>query len=201
MHNALQQPISEAEILLRLKTAQRQSFHEKPLLQFDSHPARPAAVLIPLTQTNGEWQILFTRRANTVEHHKGQVSFPGGATDSQDTSAEDTALRESKEEIGLLPGDVRLLGRLNNMLTITNFYITPVVGVFPWPYTFKVHTVEVGRVFTIPLAWLSKRENWLEFACQETGQPLIAYLPYDGELLWGATARMTIEFLRTIQML
>lgn len=201
MHGTLQRPLSEAEIALRLQTAEHLSFHEKPFPQFDSRPARPAAVLIPLAYTDGDWQVLFTRRADTVEHHKGQVSFPGGAADPEDTSPEYTALREAEEEIGLQPSDVHVLGRLGEMLTVTNFHVTPVVGVFPWPYTFKVHTVEVGRVFTMPLAWLADQDNRWEFVRQETGRSLIAYLPYDGELLWGATARMTVEFIRAIGMM
>lgn len=198
---AAQQPLTEAEIMFRLRTTQHESFHEKPFPQFDSRPARPAAVLIPLTYADDDWRILFTRRADTVEHHKGQVSFPGGAADPEDASPEETALREAEEEIGLRRGDARVLGRLGDMLTVTNFHITPVVGVFPWPYTFKVHTVEVGRVFTMPLPWLADPNNRLEFVRKETGRSLIAYLPYDGELLWGATARMTVEFLRAMGMI
>ncbi len=197
----MRQTPSEAEIIFRLQTAQHQSFHEKPFPEFDSRPARPAAVLIPLTHTDGDWHILFTRRADTVEHHKGQVSFPGGAADPDDNSPEDTALRESEEEIGLRRSDVRVLGSLGEMLTVTNFLVTPIVGVFPWPYTFKVHTVEVGRVFTMPLPWLADQNNRMEFVRRETGRSLIAYLPYDGELLWGATARMTIEFIRALGMI
>lgn len=201
MPGTLKQPLSEAEIMFRLKTAQHPSFHEQPFPNFDSRPARPAAVLIPLTRVDDEWHLLFTRRTDTVEHHKGQVSFPGGASDPEDTSPEDTALREAQEEIGLQRGDVRLLGRMGEMLTITNFLVTPVVGVFPWPYTFKVHTVEVARVFTMPLFWLADSKNRMEFVRRETGRSLIAYLPYDGELLWGATARMTVEFLRALEMM
>lgn len=200
-HSILQQSLSETEIMFRLQIAKHESFHEKPFPQFDSRSARPAAVLIPLTYTDGDWHLLFTRRADTVEHHKGQVSFPGGAADPEDNSPEDTALREAEEEIGLLRGEVRVLGRLGEMLTVTNFIVTPVVGVFPWPYTFKVHTVEVGRVFTMPLSWLADQNNRMEFVRRETGRSLIAYLPYDGELLWGATARMTVEFLRAMGML
>ncbi|PWH13143.1 MAG: CoA pyrophosphatase [Anaerolineae bacterium] len=193
-------PLSEADLVLRLRAARLESFHETPFPQFNSRPARPAAVLLPLTAIEKEWHLLFTRRADTVEHHKGQVSFPGGATDPQDASPEETALREAEEEIGLRRDDVRIVGRLGEMLTVTNFLVTPIVGVFSWPYTFKIHTLEVGRVFTMPLAWLADPSNRMEFVRQETGRTLIAYLPYDGELLWGATARMTVEFLRAVQM-
>lgn len=192
--------LSESEIAFRLSTASHVSFHETPFPPFDSRPPRPAAVLLPLTTIADAWHLLFTRRADTVEHHKGQVSFPGGASDPEDASPEETALREAEEEIGLRRSDVRLLGRLGEMLTVTNFLVTPVVGTFSWPYTFKVHTPEVGRVFTMPLAWLADPANRMEFIRRETSRTLIAYLPYDGELLWGATARMTLEFLRAVGM-
>jgi 8-oxo-dGTP pyrophosphatase MutT (NUDIX family) len=190
--------LTEAEISQRLQTAQHRSFHETPFDPFLGRPARPAAVLLPLTLVDGEWHLLYTRRAETVEHHKGQVSFPGGATDQGDHSPEETALREAEEEIGLRREDVRVLGRLGSMLTVTNFHVTPVVGVFPWPYTFKVHNMEVGRVFTLPLVWLADSNNRQEFIRQETGRSVITYFPYDGELLWGATARMTVEFIRVL---
>jgi len=80
---------------------------------------------------DGEWHLLFTRRSDSVENHKGQVSFPGGACDGGETTPEETALREAQEEIGIEPRQVRVLGRLNSMLTITSFMVTPVVGVIP----------------------------------------------------------------------
>jgi 8-oxo-dGTP pyrophosphatase MutT (NUDIX family) len=193
--------LTETEIAARLRAAKHQSFHEKPFEQFSSRPPRTAAVLVPLTLVEDEWHVLYTRRADTVEHHKGQVSFPGGAADPEDTSIEETALREAEEEVGLRRADVRILGRLGEMLTVTNFHITPIVGVFPWPYAFTVHTIEVGRVFTMPLAWLADRGNWHEFIRAETGRSVIMYFPYDGELLWGATARMTVEFIRAIGLI
>src|SRR5215210_3621152 len=114
-----------------------------------------AAVLIPLTWYEDEWHVLFTRRTDTVESHKGQVSFPGGACDEGETTPEETALREAEEEIGIQPGDVKVLGRLSNLITITYFRVTPVVGVVRWPAVFRVGAHEVARIFTIPLAWLA----------------------------------------------
>ena len=154
-----------------------------------------AAVLVPLASVDGEWHLLYTRRTDRVESHKGQVSFPGGACDEGETTPEQTALREAHEEVGILPQDVRVLGRLTNMITITHFRVTPVVGVVPWPYVFRVGNDEVARVFTIPLAWLAEPRNRWEFPFPERKRALIAYHPYDGELLWGATARMTVDFL------
>ncbi len=157
-----------------------------------------AAVLIPLVWHADEWHVLFTRRTDKVESHKGQVSFPGGACDDGETTPEQTALREAEEEIGLNPGDVRVLGRIANMITITYFRVTPVVGVISWPTVFRVGEHEVARVFTIPLMWLANPINRWEFTMPGRNRTLIAYHPYDGELLWGATARMTVDFLRVL---
>ena len=193
--------LTQEELSSRLNTERHPSFYEEPFPEFSGRSPRAAAVLIPLTLVNGEWQVLFTRRTDIVEHHKGQVSFPGGATDPTDSSPVATALREAHEEIGLDPTDVHVLGRLGEMLTVTNFIITPIVAVFPWPYAFRVHTIEVARVFTIPLNWLANHDNWQEFVRKETQRTVITYYPFDGELLWGVTARMTVEFLRALQII
>lgn len=157
-----------------------------------------AAVLIPLALSGGEWHLLYTRRTDKVQSHKGQVSFPGGACDDGETTPEQTALRETEEEIGVQREDVTVLGRLSQLITITSYRVTPVVGVIPFPYAFKVAGVEVARVFTIPLLWLSDRNNYWEFFLRDSERSLITYHPFDGELLWGATARMTVSFLKTI---
>ena len=162
---------------------------------------RCAAVLVPLTYVQDEWHILFTRRTDRVESHKGQVSFPGGACDEGETTPEQTALREADEEIGMRPEDVTVLGRLSQLITISSFRVSPIVGVIPYPYAFKVASIEVARVFTIPLAWLANRNNYWEFSLRESERSLIAYHPFDGELLWGATARMTVNFLKTLEIL
>ncbi len=157
-----------------------------------------AAVLIPLTWFGNEWHLLYTRRTDKVETHKGQVSFPGGACDPGEETPEQTALREAQEEVGIRPQDVRLLGKLAPMLTVTSFRVTPVVGVVPWPYAFRVENAEVARVFTLPLAWLADRQNRWEFKLPGREYGLIVYHPYDGELLWGATAMMTDTFLKVL---
>jgi 8-oxo-dGTP pyrophosphatase MutT (NUDIX family) len=154
-----------------------------------------AAVLVPLVEADHDWHILYTRRTEQVESHKGQVSFPGGGCDAGETMAEQTALREAEEEVGIDPAGVRILGRLPNMITITGFRVTPVVGVIRWPAVFRLGEDEVERVFTIPLHWLANRSNRWEFRLPGRNGPVIAYHPYDGELLWGATARMTVDLL------
>jgi 8-oxo-dGTP pyrophosphatase MutT (NUDIX family) len=157
-----------------------------------------AAVLIPLVWYDDQWHLLFTRRTDTVESHKGQVSFPGGACDEGETTPEQTALREAEEEIGLDPKAIRVLGRLSNLITITYFRVTPVIGVVRWPAVFRVGAHEVARIFTMPLAWLANPSNRWQFEIPGRNRSLIAYHPYDGELLWGATARMTVDFLNVL---
>lgn len=159
---------------------------------------RCAAVLVPLLQQDDEWHLLFTRRTDKVESHKGQVSFPGGGCDEGETTPEETALREANEEIGIDPKSVRVLGRVTNMITISSFRVTPVVGVIPWPTVLHLGKDEVERVFTIPLNWLANRANRWEFTMPGRNRSLIVYHPYDGELLWGATARMTVDFLKVL---
>lgn len=161
-----------------------------------------AAVLVPFVRLKDEWQLVFTRRTETVEHHKGQVSFPGGGCEMGEATPEATALREAKEEIGLAPEDVRLLGRMNDIITITRYRVTPIVGVIPWPYQFRPEPAEVGRVFTIPFHWLADSANWQEQSITPQGGfrsfPVISYHPFDGEILWGASARITLDLIKTV---
>ena len=196
--------LSEDYISQKLRESQKNTADSDGYAEIPVKPnthLKCAAVLVPLTYVNDEWHLLFTRRTDRVQSHKGQVSFPGGACDDGETTPEETALREAEEEIGLRPADVKVLGRLSQLITISSFRVSPIVGVIPWPYAFKVASIEVARVFTIPLLWLSDRNNYWEFFLRDSERSLIAYHPYDGELLWGATARMTVSFLKTIESL
>ncbi len=163
---------------------------------------RPAAVLIPFLREEDAWHILYTRRTDSLAEHSGQVAFPGGRCDPGDPDAASTALREAREEIGLQPADVRLLGHLPDMVTITNYAVTPVVGVIPWPYEFHLETEEVSRVFTIPLAWLADPANREERARSLPAPyapiPVIYFHPFSGETLWGVSASLTVSLLKLI---
>lgn len=188
---------TESEIISRLQAAQARP-HTDGYVERRSDSPKCAAALVPLLRQDGEWHLLFTRRSDSVENHKGQVSFPGGACDGGEITPEETALREAQEEIGIEPRQVRVLGRLNSMLTITSFMVTPVVGVIPWPTVFKPEAAEVARIFTMPLNWLAERSNRWEFVVPGRGHSVIVYHPFDGEILWGATARMTVDLLELL---
>lgn len=196
--------ITEEYIWNKLNTTDRSRVETDGYAEIPIHPdvhLKCAAVLVPLVFFQNEWHVLYTRRTDRVESHKGQVSFPGGACDEGETTPEETALREADEEIGLNPKDVKVIGKLSSMVTISKFKVTPVVGIIPFPYAFKTSGAEVARVFTMPLLWLANRNNYWEFSMPGSGRTLLAYHPYDGELLWGATARMTVNFLSLLDLL
>lgn len=171
----------------------------------NGRPMRDAAVLVPLARKAEGWCLLFIRRAaNERDRHSGQVAFPGGACEREDADAGATALREAREEIGLDPARVTLLGELPPYVTVSHYHVTPVVGVLDWPVPLRLQPKEVARAFTIPLAWLRRRENMTMRARREMdprsarSHPLIVFEPYDGETLWGASARMTINFIKAV---
>ena len=195
--------LSEEQIIHRLRSAvNAQPVADEPEYSalFSTEPL-PAAVLIPLLRHEGEWHLLLTRRNNDLAEHSGQVAFPGGRADPEDSDPEITALREADEEIGLAPGDVRILGRMRQFRTITNYCVTPVVGVIPWPYPLRLANEEVSRAFIIPLNWLADPAN-REIEQRELPPygtvSVIFFHPYDGEVLWGASARFTMSLLEVL---
>lgn len=167
--------------------------------------ARLAAVLVPLYQENAEWHALYTRRTEDLEDHRGQVSFPGGVLEAGDAGPEQAALREAQEEIGLASKDIQILGQLDPLLTVTQFQIVPFVGIIPWPYPLVVNTAEVARTFGVPLAWLADGRN-LEIRKRKPFVPgpeidVYYFKPYLDEIIWGATARLTLQLLEILSTL
>jgi 8-oxo-dGTP pyrophosphatase MutT (NUDIX family) len=162
--------------------------------------AHPAAVLLPLFREQDAWHLLFIRRAERERDlHSGQVGFPGGRGQPEDPDYTATALREAREEIGLPPHRVWLLGRLRPLLTVSRYVVTPVVGQIPWPQPLIAEPREVARIFSIPLAWLADPRHHQVRTYPAPGHPqardLIFFDEYDGECLWGVTARLTLDFL------
>ncbi len=161
--------------------------------------ARPAAVLVPLFFDDGHWHVLLTERTDQVEDHKGQVSFPGGRVDARDADRVATALREAQEEVGLRREDVTVLGQIDELITVSQYRITPVIGTFPWPYAFTLQKTELSEVFTVPLTWLAEPGH-LEVRQRQPiipGRPIeVYYFHYAGHTIWGVTARITLNLLK-----
>ena len=169
-----------------------------------SDDTREAAVLVPFLRIDNAWHILYIRRTSFEgDRHSGQVAFAGGKRDDIDDSLLATALREAEEEIGLKARDVEVLGYINHHHTISEFQVRPYVASIPWPYELTPDGVEVARIFTIPLQWLADESNYrTEHRQHPESQrpwPVVYYDRYDGELLWGATARMTLSLLEVLR--
>jgi 8-oxo-dGTP pyrophosphatase MutT (NUDIX family) len=155
-----------------------------------------AAVLIPLFKKNGEYHILFTRRSDKVEHHKGQISFPGGRRDKGDTDFLATALREAEEEMGISPRDVRILGELDDICTVTDFCVAPFVGLIPYPYPFQINRDEIEEMIEVPLAVLIDPSKVRREFRELRGQVWpVYYFQHQHHTIWGATASILKQLL------
>ena len=162
----------------------------------EHHSMSPAAVLLALYPVDGELRIVLQKRSQHVEHHKGEISFPGGMVDEDDESRLETALREADEEMGINPGDVHVLGRLDDTPTISDFMISTFVGTIPSPYTFTPSEVEVAEVLLVPVSHLRKPSSFRDDVRLEDGEfHRMPIYVYDGHVIFGATARILEQFL------
>jgi 8-oxo-dGTP pyrophosphatase MutT (NUDIX family) len=150
----------------------------------------PAAVLVPLVLRQ-EPMVLLTRRTAHLRDHAGQISFPGGRMEGHDADPEDTALRETEEEIGLARGFVELVGRLPVYRTITGYHVTPVVGLVQTGFDLRPDTFEVAEVFEVPLAhFLDPANHRRECYLRDGEERHYWAMPYGDYYIWGATAGM-----------
>lgn len=163
----------------------------------DAASLKAASVLVPIVARADELTMLFTRRTAHLKAHSGQVSFPGGRAEARDASAEATALRETREEIGLDPDRVEVLGRLAEYHTRTGFRVTPVVGLVTPPLELNPDAFEVEEVFEVPLSFLLDRANHQRHAREFQGRMVHYFaIPYRDYYIWGATAGMLVNFYR-----
>jgi 8-oxo-dGTP pyrophosphatase MutT (NUDIX family) len=156
----------------------------------------PAGVLAPVFMAEGEVSLLFTQRTMNLKAHQGQISFPGGVKDPGDTDLLATALRETEEEIGLKPSEVEVLGTLNPLATVTGYWVNPFVAVIPYPYDFRINRHEVHRLLIFPLAAFCVPERWSSGPYLYKDRTVqVCCWKYQGTVIWGATARMLLDFL------
>lgn len=159
----------------------------------------PAAVLLLLYPKDGEYCILLQKRTDGVEHHKGEISLPGGSRDLDDRDFLDTALREVHEEMGIRPEAVTVLGDLDDVVTRSQFGIRVFVGTIPYPYPFKPSPVEIAEVLEVPVAELLSSANRREEVRWVDGRVSKAYsYAYKEHLIFGATAQIITQFLELL---
>jgi len=180
--------------------------HAPPLPISGGKEKQPAAVLIPLLLDQEDWKFLFIKRTHRQnDRHSGQVAFPGGRADRGDPALLYTALREAEEEIGLNPDDVEILGQSCPITTVTDYEVTPFVGILPWPYPLKLSNIEVEKTILIPIDWLIDPKNhqvkfWKPNPSAAEGIPVIFFKEYLGDILWGVTAQIVLDFLELINL-
>jgi 8-oxo-dGTP pyrophosphatase MutT (NUDIX family) len=177
----------------------RDSLSHRQRRVIDDLPFSRAAVLVPLFEKEEDCHILFTKRTDQVTHHKGQISFPGGVFEKEDGKLERTALRETFEEIGLKERDIQLIGVLDDIVTITEFIVTPFVGIVPYPYPFQVSAIEIDELIEVPLTFLLDKRCFSERWVDEGNQKRIVYnYQYGRHAIWGATALILRQFLELL---
>jgi len=172
-----------------------QNLHAR-IIQDDS--LARAAVLMPLLERPDGLCLLMTKRTQNVRYHKGQISFPGGAREAAE-SLEETALRETLEEICIARAEIRLLGRFHEYLSSSNFRVTPFVALISPDAQPRVCSGEVDYLLEVPLAFFLDNEPEAR-VLERRGKPITVYFYHrDGEVIWGLTARIIKEFVDALE--
>lgn len=171
--------------------------HEPRRIPSEGRPT--AGVLLLLYDVGGRTHLLFTKRTELVEHHKGQISFPGGGREEGDSDLLHTALRETREEVGVRPEDVEPIGQLDDIVTFgSNFVVSPYVGVLSGsaPHSFEHARHEVEEVLEVPLEHLLDSGNVFR-EVRHAGEHDVEMQSYrfGDQVIWGATARILTQLL------
>jgi 8-oxo-dGTP pyrophosphatase MutT (NUDIX family) len=164
----------------------------------DNESLARAAVLIPLIQNDADWSVLLTRRTDQVRHHKGQISFPGGARDGAEELRR-TALRETQEELGIAPEAVTILGRFHEYLSSSNFRVTPFVALIAPGTPLKPNRVEVSYVVETPLTFFLENEPVCRTMVRFGRNVPVYFYYFQQEVIWGLTALILRDFVALLK--
>ena len=160
----------------------------------------PAAVMVLLYPKDGEYCVLLNKRSQEVEHHKGEISFPGGATDPEDRDPLDTALRETEEEMGIRRDDITVLGELDEVATRSQFRVRVFAGTIGHPYDFLPSADEIAEIVEFPVSALQDSASVrVETHWQEGAPSTVLSYAHDKHLVFGATARILQQFLQLLE--
>lgn len=161
---------------------------------------KPAGVLVPVRQHDTGLSVLLTKRSADLKHHAGQVSFPGGRMEASDADIVVTALRETREEVGIVEGQVAIIGYLETMPTVTGYAVTPVVGLVDGRVDLRIDRSEVEYTFEVPLPFLLDPANHRSVQREWQGLSFsMVEFHFDGQRIWGATAQMLLRFINIIK--
>ena len=156
--------------------------------------SRPAAVLVGLTLREAGVSLVLTRRSARLNAHRGEIALPGGKIDLTDKTPVITALRETREEIGIPEGQVTVIGKLPQYETGTGFTISPITAILKPPYEFTRQTSEVDEIFEVPMRHVLHLENYQKRSVLlEGGRRSFWVLPFKNYYIWGATAAILID--------
>ena len=168
---------------------------QRPAIALDAPEYRRAAVLVPIVRDGDGWSILFSRRADNLAAHSGQIAFPGGAAEAGET-LEIAAVRETEEEVGIARDRVELIGRLDDIITNSGFLVAPFVGTIATRLEYILSESEVAEVFEVPIDALlaidQPEVRYVQF--RDRHYPAYFYR-YDRYEIWGLTGRMLKAFL------
>ncbi|MFV2034319.1 MAG: CoA pyrophosphatase [Halocynthiibacter sp.] len=160
-------------------------------LQPEGRRLRPAAVLVAIKDGANGPRLILTKRASGLQHHPGQIAFPGGKVDMGDAGPQDAALREAEEEIALPRHAVEIIGSLSPHETVTGFTVTPFLGIVRDEFKARPAPGEVAEVFSVPLNHVTCVDNYFVQSRHWRRQRRYYYtVPYGPYYIWGATARI-----------
>ena len=160
----------------------------------------PAAVMVLLYPKDGNFCVLLNKRSQDVEHHKGEISFPGGATDPEDRNPLDTALRETEEEMGIRRDDITVLGEMDEVATRSHFQVRVFAGTIGHPYEFRPSADEIAEIVEFPVSALQDPASIRVDTHWQDGSPSTVYsYAYGKHLVFGATARILQQFLHLLE--
>ena len=195
LKNRLKKPLpgEKAHSIMRVK-------HKNPLQNsFNEKKSIPAAVLILLFFNNHKWKFFLTKRTTTVHYHKGQISLPGGVLEKNE-SLEQTAIRETEEEIGVHPKDINLIGHLTPIyVPVSNFKIFPFLGWLKKKPLLKIQNTEVEKIFSISIEkFILTNTQKFKNDIINGEKVIIPYFDIKNEMVWGATSVILSEFKNLI---
>lgn len=198
--------------LLPIEYSEKESLEKKSKYELDEEMAlsnylkamgtqpfenfRRASVLIPLVKNNTgqQWDVILTRRAKHLKHHPGEISFPGGRFENGDLDLQVTAKRETFEEIGIEAQKIEIIGRLPQQNTISQYKVTPYIGIVDPDYKITIDKNEVDEAFLVPLSFALDKQNHQRIDKRIKNQSYSYYvIQYNDYNIWGATARMLLN--------